>query len=111
MRLDVCVNEMTPFGPFAAVVKSEMTFDSDSTEAGLPTRRDGGPATYESVPLLKTWTWLKVSCIFVHCVVRKCRRWHLLGIVHHFCTRWSATGAGINRGIDPALLFLAEYCA
>ena len=42
---------MLPFGTFAAVVKGKTTFDVDGTKGGLPTRRDGGPARYESVPI------------------------------------------------------------
>ena len=29
MHLNVCVNEIASFGPFAAIVKGEMTFDID----------------------------------------------------------------------------------
>ena len=46
MRSNVCVNEMAPFGPFAAFVKGKTFFDSHGEKGGLPTRRDSGPTRY-----------------------------------------------------------------
>ena len=40
MWLIACVNEMTPFEPYAAVVKVSITFDSDSAKGSLHMRRD-----------------------------------------------------------------------
>ena len=54
MRLNVCVHKMAWFGPFAAIVKGEITFDSSSggTKGGLSVHktRDGQPTRYESAP-------------------------------------------------------------
>ena len=55
MRLNVCVNRTSPFGPFASLIKGETLFDSDSSSRGLPTRRDSGPIRYECVPCWQTW--------------------------------------------------------
>ena len=96
---------MASFGCFSAVVKGELTFDSDGIDGSLPTRRDGAPTRYENVlPIERqTWTSLKVSCLSVHCDVCNRRRRDLFGIVgHQFCTGSFATGAGMER--DPALL-------
>ena len=41
MRLNVCFNEMTPFGPFAAFIKGCSTHDKDGRDEGEPTRRVG----------------------------------------------------------------------
>ena len=66
---------MAPLGHlFVSVAKGEISFDSDGTKVRLPTRRNGGPARYESVPHLETWSKLKVSCLFVHIVECNPRR-------------------------------------
>ena len=49
MRLNANVDEMTPFGPFAAAVYGEMTFDSDDTIEGLSRRQGDRPARYKCV--------------------------------------------------------------
>ena len=41
MRLNVCFNEMAPFGPFAAFIKGCSTYERDDRNGGQPTRRDG----------------------------------------------------------------------
>ena len=46
MRLNVRVNEMALFGPYAAVVKGKTFIVSDGSKGGLRTRRDSGPARY-----------------------------------------------------------------
>ena len=50
MGLNVCVNEIAPFGPYAAVAKGKTTFDSDGSKGGLSMRQDSGPTRYEFVP-------------------------------------------------------------
>ena len=65
---------MLLFGAFSAVVKGKTTFDVDGTKGGLPTRRDGGPDWYKSVPHREAWASLEVSCIFVHDKVCNRRR-------------------------------------
>ena len=69
--VNVCVNEMAPFGPYAAVVKGKTTFDSDGSKGVLSTRREiADPPGTNVFPIeINTWTSLKVSCLFVHCVV------------------------------------------
>ena len=47
--LNVCVNEGTPIGAFAAAARGEMSSHSDGTKRSLPTRRDCGPVRYKRV--------------------------------------------------------------
>ena len=55
MLLNICVNDMALFGPYAAVVEGKTFFDSDGSKEGLPTRRDSGPTKYKRSPLWQTW--------------------------------------------------------
>ena len=50
MRLNVCVNEMALFGPYAAVVKGKTLLDSDGSKEDLPTIRGNGTTSYECIP-------------------------------------------------------------
>ena len=60
---------------------------------GLPTRRDSGPTRYECVPHLTDMVSLKVSCLFVHCMVCIRRRQDSLGIVGSSAVRsWDRQG-------------------
>ena len=45
-RLNVCVNEMALFGPYAGVAKGKTFFISDGSKGGLNARRDSGPTGY-----------------------------------------------------------------
>ena len=36
MRLNVCIKEMAPFGPFAAIIKGKTPFDSDAIKEVYP---------------------------------------------------------------------------
>ena len=81
MRLNVCVNEMAPFGLFVAIFKGNAPFDSHDSTGGLSMRRDSGHIRYEYVPHSEAWILLNISCIFVHSVVCNRRRRGLLGIL------------------------------
>ena len=72
---------MLQFEPFAAVVKVSITFDSNSTREGLPTRQDDYPARNKSVRRWEAWTSVKVSCTFLLFVVSNRHRLYLLRIV------------------------------
>ena len=41
MRYNVCVNEMAPFGPFAAFIKGCITFYGSGRKGGQPVRQNG----------------------------------------------------------------------
>ena len=44
MRLNVCFNEMVPFGPFpSSITKGKTPFDSDGSKGGLPMKQDVDP--------------------------------------------------------------------
>ena len=51
IRLNICLDEMAPFGRFAAINKAKQSFDSGGSIGGLPTR----PARYECVHHWQTW--------------------------------------------------------
>ena len=53
MRLNVCVSEIAPFGPYAAVAKGKTTFDSDDSKGGLSARQDSGPTDTDLFPLIE----------------------------------------------------------
>ena len=50
MRLNVYVNKMTQFGPFAAIIKGKTPFYSvDGSKGGLSTKQDSGSTRCECV--------------------------------------------------------------
>ena len=81
MRLNVCVNEMAPFGLFASIVKGKTHFDSDGAKGRSTHEMRKCIHLVRMCSSLTSMVLLKVSCIFVHCVVCNRRRRDLLGIV------------------------------
>ena len=80
MRLNVCVNEMAPLGPFAAFTKGYVTFDSGVTKGGLVCARDETANPPGMKVFWRDVGFLKISCLFALCVVCSRRRTYLLRI-------------------------------
>ena len=72
MRLNVCVNDMEPFGPFAAIIQGKTHFDSDGSKGGCPQGELADPPGTNMFLIDRDMVSLKVSCLFVQCFLVWC---------------------------------------
>ena len=94
MRLNVCFNEMAPFGPFAVFIKGRSTYGRMAKIEVNPQEEMANPQDMKEFAVKRHGS-LKISCIFVLCV--ECSRRHsYLSRIVRLCMG-SATVAGTGR--------------